>query len=589
MNQEISEGAREYVDLSAEAVGALGVHLHQIGGIISKSTGVPRKGFPTTAKKLKDKYELYSQYAEEVKRRKKEIEDKMKEDYEKMMEWRKESGNEGASLLEELENNYNRIRELNKLLAEERDALAEEKEKVRGLIALIEKKDRKWKSLSEGFVKIWDQHRRATYKHRGLSSWTQCAFDEIRFRFKAEQEKERLRVEHHQKMRKARAQSRLDVIHREQSKRQLQICFLGFQEEAVERRHERFLEELRRRYEDERLVFQGRVAQLLGDEEQAKKIVEEQVRRMEEAKAQTREAQRLEKLAKRAERQAKEEAEAARQDAAAARQAQAQAEAERDEAKADAEESRARAKNANDRADASDIAKQKALDALRKAEIEVKKKAKKIESLQRMLAELGAESDSDAPPDERAPPFFTNEDGSKEPRPRTRKERMAMAYREAESARCELRLGMAAMIDKDARSGVVADTLREQLAVVQREVQQVRKANEELAAEANALEATMASASSSSARRIDIHAPLPEPPTVPLAPSTAAVPPFDPTRPAFEPAKLETPGSPRLLLKTASTPILMPTLTGTKPAVPEKLAPLRKVKRDKGLWKLDWH
>ena len=40
------------------------------------------------------------------------------------------------------------------------------------------------------------------------------------------------------------------------------------------------------------------------------------------------------------------------------------------------------------------------------------------------LYKLGAESDSDAPPDERAPAFFVNEDGSKVPRPRTRKERM---------------------------------------------------------------------------------------------------------------------------------------------------------------------
>ena len=105
--------------------------------------------------------------------------------------------------------------------------------------------------------------------------------------------------------------------------------------------------------------------------------------------------------------------------------------------------------------------------------VEVRKKQKKVQSLQRMLAEIGAltapplsggtasqqtvdilpwkgaESDSDAPPDERAPAFFVNEDGTKAlaclrndgvhtghaivdepksvmqvPRPRTRKERM---------------------------------------------------------------------------------------------------------------------------------------------------------------------
>ncbi|CAE8618766.1 unnamed protein product, partial [Polarella glacialis] len=91
-----------------------------------------------------------------------------------------------------------------------------------------------------------------------------------------------------------------------------------------------------------------------------------------------------------------------------------------------------------------------------------------------------AESDSDAPPDERAPAFFVNEDGTKVPRPRTRKERMGMAYREAESSRFELRIGMAAMIDSDGFKNARIDNLRTTLGDSLRQVQEVRWANKVL-------------------------------------------------------------------------------------------------------------
>merc|ERR1712151_223933 len=60
---------------------------------------------------------------------------------------------------------------------------------------------------------------------------------------------------------------------------------------GVENRSERFLEELRLRHEDEKLVYEGQIAQLLGDEEKAKEIVAEQVRRMEEARRLQKEAE----------------------------------------------------------------------------------------------------------------------------------------------------------------------------------------------------------------------------------------------------------------------------------------------------------
>merc|ERR1719436_1149901 len=113
----------------------------------------------------------------------------------------------------------------------------------------------------------------------------------------------------------------------------------------------------------------------------------------------------------------------------------------------------------------------KAEQAQRELEDILRKKNKKIASLQRMLVELGAESDSDAPPDERPPAFFVNEEGTKVPRPRTRKERMCMAYREAETARWELRLGMAA---KEVANKKTMSRLVQDLTTSQREVKEVR-------------------------------------------------------------------------------------------------------------------
>merc|ERR1719440_262234 len=139
----------------------------------------------------------------------------------------------------------------------------------------------------------------------------------------------------------------------------------------------------------------------------------------------------------------------AEQERDAARQAQEQAEIERDAA--------------NARADRAEAARREAEEARAQAEEDLRRKLKKIDSLQRMLAELGAESDSDCPPDERPPPFFINDDGTRVARPRTRKERMAMAYREAEVARWELRLGPAVMIDKDINTGNKMEALKFEL------------------------------------------------------------------------------------------------------------------------------
>eukprot|EP00928_Gymnodinium_smaydae_P011673 TRINITY_DN14280_c0_g3_i2.p1 TRINITY_DN14280_c0_g3~~TRINITY_DN14280_c0_g3_i2.p1 ORF type:complete len:637 (+),score=192.12 TRINITY_DN14280_c0_g3_i2:118-1911(+) len=593
---DVNPTARELVDLSAESVKMLGNHLEQIGGIISGAK-VPRlEGDRGAAARIKDKLALYKKYQIRVCERQEEIEARLASDFEAMSAWRRESGTEGADLIKELETYIARVRELTKLLAEEKEVVAGLRQDVADLKMVIVVKDKKWASLAEAFILTKELKKKDSYMRAGLSSWLQSAFDEVRFKFKAQQEKERLLTEHHRRMRKARAQARLDCIMRERDKRLKQSCFLALQEECVEGRAERHLEELRIKHEDQILVYEGQIAQLLGDEEKAKQIVAEQVRRMEEARRRQREAEKQRDEYRKKMRKALQE----KEEALAEREAALAAKAEAVAAMNIAMDESTKAKLA--------LAEQTALMEKGKADLllaeatllktqrELKKKIKKIDSLQRMLAELGAESDSDAPPDERAPPFFTNEDGSKAPRPRTRKERMSMAYREAESARCELRLGMAAMIDKDINSATQVNKLRLELARCQREITEVRWANQVLAEDANVAAQQLAKGirrphTAGTPKSQDdqnaIHAPFPPPPGVALAASLAAAPPYSPSRPTFVPAEGESIRSPRLMLKTASQPIIMPQLVNEKDKI--TLAPLRTLKKPMNEWRVSWH
>lgn len=591
---DISEGARELVDITAEAVEGMGAHLAQIGDIIAQSVIPPKKGARGASRRCQDKLQQYKAFCLDVARRRTEAEEKMAKDFERLREWRKEAGTEGQDMIQEMEALFDKVRLQKQMLATEQNKAASEREKVRALIVSRGRLQARHAALAEDYIRRINAGKDEQKLRAGVCSWLQCSFDNIRFRFKSEKETQRLKIEYLRKLRKARAQSRLDCIHRTQEQRALRACFLAVQEEAVERRQERHLEETRSRYEDHVLILEAQIAQALGDEEKAKALINEQVRRLEEAKERAREAERLMRLAQRETREAKADAERARMERDDALEQKAEAEAQRDAAEADARAAREERDEANARAEASEDARIKAEKAQRKAEDEVRKKTKKINSLQRMLAELGAESDSDAPPDERPPAFFVNEDGSKVPRPRTRKERMGMAYREAESARWELRLGMAAMIDKDVAYQKRIERLHCNLGTSRQEVLEVRRANESLAADVEAAAAAaLADASTQTlpSQSVEVHAALPE---LPLAPSSA-VSAFSPNRPVFEPAPLvDLPSaSPRLLLKTASQPIFMPALhPGDEgPRLPEKpaLAPLRKLKRPPNDWRVSWH
>merc|ERR1712019_265501 len=137
-----------------------------------------------------------------------------------------------------------------------------------------------------------------------MCSWVQNTFDEVRFQFKASQEKEKLKIEHHQKMRKARAQARLDIINLERTGRLLASCFIRFQEECIEGRHVRHLWEIQQAFDDYKLIMESQLAQALGDEDAAKALVAEQTRRMEAARAAEKEAKRKMKAALHAQREA---------------------------------------------------------------------------------------------------------------------------------------------------------------------------------------------------------------------------------------------------------------------------------------------
>jgi len=595
---DISEGTRELVAISAESVQALGQHLVQIGELIdiSKLHGVP-KGQRTAAQKLRERADLYTEYQADRAEKKLEIEQRINEDWTRMKEWRKHAGNEGASLLDELNGYIQQVKQLQGEIAYEAVKLIAEKEKVRDSMAVIHKVKAKLPKPCEKIIKLENDYSDNAFLRAAMCSWVQNTFDEVRFQFRAAQEKEKLRIEHHQKMRKSRAKSRLDVIKVECEKRLLNACFVRFQEEEVEGRHARHLYEMRAMFEDQALIMQAQIAQALGDEEAAKELIEEQQRRMEAIRAECKEANRLRKIAEREKRAALEDAAHQRELCQEAMDANALAQAERDAAIVAKEEAIIEKETAEGRANKAEAARKDAEEARRQAEEDLRRKLKKIDSLQRMLAELGAESDSDCAPDERPPPFFVNKDGTREARPRTRKERMAMAYREAEVSRWELRLGLAVMIDKDINSGQTLDRLKFELRLTERECDEVRWANKVLITDVNSIQNALIAAKATKQKDMStqicledggIYGDFLQPP---FAPSSVGLSKFDPTRPDFIASK----DNPNLLFKSPSAPVFMPTLCGDSAIshglMSEKftLAPLRKKKRPPTQWQVGWH
>jgi len=108
---DVSDGTRELVDISAEAVQMLGQHLHQIGDLIGGSKITEHKpGERTAAQKIREKFELFAEYQDDKKFEAAQIERRINEDWDRMREWRKYAGNEGASLLEELQSYIKKVK-----------------------------------------------------------------------------------------------------------------------------------------------------------------------------------------------------------------------------------------------------------------------------------------------------------------------------------------------------------------------------------------------------------------------------------------------------------------------------------------------
>merc|ERR1719331_1853442 len=189
-----------------------------------------------------------------------------------MREWRKHAGNEGASLLDQLNSYLQKVKQLEAELEVEGMKLVNEKEKVRDALVVVKRKEQKLVKPGQKIINLEHQYSDNAFLRAAMCSWVQNTFDEVRFQFRAAQEKEKLRIEHHQKMRKARAKARLDVITAEKDKRLLQACFLRFREEEIGGRHARHLYELRANFEDKALVLEAQIAQALGDEEAAKAL-----------------------------------------------------------------------------------------------------------------------------------------------------------------------------------------------------------------------------------------------------------------------------------------------------------------------------
>merc|ERR1712039_526384 len=108
----------------------------------------------------------------------------------------------------------------------------------------------------------------------------------------------------------------------------------------------------------------------------------------------------------------------------------------------------------------------------------------------------------------------------------------------------ELRLGMAAMIDKDVGNAATIKELRAELHVSQQEIREVRWANKVLCQDAETAAAALLEEQKKNAagstkgsemvvEEFSMHAPFLGPPAVPFSPSTTAATSFSPCNPVF--------------------------------------------------------
>lgn len=462
------ESSREMATLSAETASGLGFHLAQMGQIVSAGNSTE------AVKKIQTEKSRYEKYLANSKDRRKKLELQLLEEQDNMVAYKRQMGNaKGVSLLDELRVLQKRVKELEHLLGTEKELLEGERRVRVKLEAMQEASLERVKNM----VKMWLSDNAAKLIPVIVTLWKRYADSEVKFKFKEVATGKDLMVERHRKMRKDCCNRVLNSIRVTRSMRVAAWCWVGFQEELIERRQERLQAELNRRHENALKVMENQVAQASGDEEKSKAAAAEQYRMMEEAHQATERAEKQRDEARAAEVKMEEAKQAAEHRTEVALGEKKQALEEKHEAEVFAQEKVEETKVAKEETRVMNVEKTKALEEKKDAQLMQQQAERRNEKLTRSLNELGAESDDDEPEEDKPAPWFLDEQGVKQPRPRTRKERMAMSFNESLVMRQEMKLQLAAIIDKDLRAEDRIDKLIELVRQQDRCLSQLRYAN----------------------------------------------------------------------------------------------------------------
>lgn len=434
--------SREMATLSAEGMSEMGLHLAQMSQIVSGSST------DEIIQKMQMEHARHEKYIRSFKDQHRRLEIQLQDEQEKMVAWKRQrGGGTGPSLIDELKILQRKVLELEEVMGKDRDMLdAERQFRVR-----LQHLQAKQQDKVVEMLKMWMSPGGEKLLPVIIALWKRFTDSEIKYRFKHVKVEGELLVERFRKMRKDGCNRVLKALRLGSTKRAVAMCFLGWQEELVENRFESLHEELTRRHENEMFIAQMQVAQATGDEEKAKELMEEQNRRMEEQERRRVEAERLRDEAREAEaymgeqkRLAEHRTSVALGEKEGALEGKRNAELKAEDCEKETQKARRKTVMINEQM-------LKALDEKEEALVEKDVYKQKNRRLTMSLNELGAESDDDLPEEDKAKPWYIDEQGKKVPRPRTRKERMQMSFNETLTCRQEMRLQTLAILDTDLR------------------------------------------------------------------------------------------------------------------------------------------
>eukprot|EP00746_Dinoflagellata_sp_MGD_P000009 gnl/MRDRNA2_/MRDRNA2_100020_c0_seq1.p1 gnl/MRDRNA2_/MRDRNA2_100020_c0~~gnl/MRDRNA2_/MRDRNA2_100020_c0_seq1.p1 ORF type:complete len:694 (-),score=154.63 gnl/MRDRNA2_/MRDRNA2_100020_c0_seq1:173-2254(-) len=490
----IVESSREMATLGAEGVTALGVHITKMAQIVS--AGSSRDAI----QQIQMEHARYEKQLRSFKDERRRLEDKLHAEHENMVAWRHQMGGRGGpSLIDELRALQKKVAEMEELLGKEKELLAGERIFRVRLEAMQAKQQEKVKEI----VKMWMSDNAAKLIPNIIQLWKRYTDREIKIRIRENTTRETLLIERHRKMRKDSCKRVLNSLRTGHTRLVMATCFLALQEELIEKRQERLNDELKRRCKNDLDIMMMQVAQATGDEEKAKELVDAHHRRLMDAFEATKEAERQRDEARQAEKDMDEQKALAEQQVSVTLGEKAHALEEKHQAEVDAENSRQETQRALEQTAKMNEEMLKAIEEKEDAILDREMFQRKNRKLTLSLAELGAESDDDEPEEDRAKPWFIDEQGVKRPRPRTRKERMQMSFDEALSCRHEMRLQLAAIIDKDLRQEDRIEKLTDLVRVQDRSLTELKSANDELQGELDAELSVRRNQSSQDAHRIE--------------------------------------------------------------------------------------